>query len=109
MRPGMVVRVRQHERWSLVRGADGNWSLSLATWDATGTRFAAPQPLLAPLAPPSAASGPGFSVRAVDGQGRTLSDTALAAAHALIVTLRFGPSVRLGEITDSVRINVAVR
>jgi len=109
MRPGVVVRVRQRERWSLVRGGDGNWSLSLATWDATRNRFAVPQPLLSPLTPPAAREGPGLAVRAVDAQGRVLADTALADTHALLVTLRFRPSVRLGANTDSVRINVAIR
>jgi len=109
LRPGTLVRVLRRERWSLVLGGDGKWSLALATWDASRNIFAVPQPLLSPLASPSARTGAGFDVRAVDGEGRALADTALANAHALLVTLRSLPSARLGAITDSVRINVAGR
>jgi Tfp pilus assembly protein PilE len=109
VRPGVVVRVRQRERWSLVRGGDGNWSLSMATWDATRHRFAVPQPLLSPLSPPASHVGPGMVVRAVDAMGSVLPDSALAHTHALLVSLRFTTAVRTGAITDSVRINVAIR
>jgi len=109
LRPGATVRVLRRERWSLVLGGDGKWSLALATWDASRDIFAVPQPLLSPLASPSARTGAGFDVRAVDGEGRALADTALAGAHALLVTLRSLPTARLDAITDSVRINVAIR
>ncbi len=108
MRPGVVVRVLQHERWSMVRGADGNWSLSLATFDATRNTMSSPQPLLSPLAAPSAPSGPGLAVRAIDAQGRTLPDTALAQTRALMLTLRLATSARQHATTDSIRINVGI-
>lgn len=109
MRPGVVVRVLQHERWSLVRGADGNWSLSMATFDATRAAMTTPQPLLSPLSSPTAPSGPGLLVRALDGLGATLADTALRRTRALMLTLRLAPTSRHGAFADSVRINVGPR
>lgn len=106
MRPGAVVRVLQHERWSLVRGGDGNWSLTLATWDAARRAFNPPQPLLSPLSPPSAGAGAGLVVRAIDALGNPLPDSALAQARSVIVVIRYRPTGRLGVITDSVRIDV---
>jgi prepilin-type N-terminal cleavage/methylation domain-containing protein len=106
MRPGAVVRVLQHERWSLVRGGDGNWSLTLATWDASRHAFNPPQPLLSPLSPPSAGSGAGLVVRAIDALGNPLPDSALGQARSVIVVLRYRPTGRQGVITDSVRVDV---
>ena len=106
IRPGAFVRVLQRERWSLVRGGDGQWSLSLATWDALGRTFSTPQPLVSPLAAPTAPGGPGVTVRAIDAAGRQLDDSALARTRAVLVWLRSAPQTRLDIITDSVRINV---
>ena len=109
MLPGLAVRVVQRERWSLVRGGDGKWSLSLATWNAVRNTFNTPQPLLSPLAAPSAASGPGLSVRALDTQGRQLPDSARNSAVAVLLMLRGLPSPRDGAPIDSVRIHVGSR
>jgi hypothetical protein len=103
MRPGAMVRVLQRERWSLVRSTDGTWSLAIATWDEARTTFAAPQPLLAPLAPPS---GDGLRIRALDALGTPLADSALPRTRTLLVALRYAPTARRGIITDSVRIDV---
>lgn len=107
--PGLAVRVVQRERWSLVRGGDGRWSLSLATWNAVRNTFNTPQPLLSPLAAPSAAGGPGLIVRALDPQGRQLPDSARNSASALSLVLRGLPSPRDGALIDSVRIHVGSR
>jgi hypothetical protein len=104
--PGSPVRVLARERWSEVRGADGQWSLALASWDATRHRFSAPQPLLTPLAAPSAETGAGLTVRAEDGRGHPVADSALRHAVALVVTLRTATSASAGVTTDSVRIDV---
>ncbi len=106
IRPGALVRVLQRERWSLVRGGDGQWSLSLATWDALGRTFSTPQPLVTPLASPTAPGGPGLTVRAIDAAGQPLADNALARTRAILVWLRSAHQARLGIIADSVRINV---
>ncbi len=103
---GAMVRVLQREKWSLVRGGDGQWSLSLATWDAAGARFNTPQPLVTPLASPSAAGGPGVAVTALDVRGLPLPDSALALTRAVHVVLRSARHARFGQVTDSVRINV---
>jgi type II secretory pathway pseudopilin PulG len=105
-RPGAFVRVLQRERWSLVRGGDGQWSLALATWDALSRTFSTPQPVVAPLAAPTAPDGPGLLVRAVDAAGRHVADSGLADTRAVIVSLRSKQHARLGTIVDSVRINV---
>ena len=107
LRAGMPVRVLQRERWSLVRGGDGAWALSMATWDAARAAFNTPQPLLAPLASPSAAGGAGFVIRAIDARGAVVADTALAATRALIAILRAPRHAVYGTLSDSVRINVA--
>ncbi len=106
LRPGVAVRVVQRERWSLVRGGDGRWSLSLATWNAARNSFDVPQPLLSPLSAPSAAGGAGLVVRALDAQQRVVSDSALQTASALLIVLRGLPSRRDGAPLDSVRIHV---
>jgi prepilin-type N-terminal cleavage/methylation domain-containing protein len=103
MRPGAIVRVLQHERWSLVRSADGTWSLALATWDEARNTFGVPQPLLAPLAPPA---GDGLRARALDALGTPLADSALPRTRTLLVAIRYAPTARRGAITDSVRIDV---
>ena len=108
-RPGATVRVMQRERWSLVLGGDGRWSLSLATWDAGRNTFGTPQPLLSPLAAPSAGGGPGLAIRAIDAQGRALPDSSLTMATALLVVLRGLQSARDGAPIDSVRVHVAPR
>jgi Tfp pilus assembly protein PilE len=105
-RPGAFVRVLQRERWSLVRGGDGQWSLALATWDALSRTFSIPQPVVAPLAAPTAPDGPGLLVRAVDAAERQVVDSGLADTRAVIVSLRSKQHARLGTIADSVRINV---
>jgi type II secretory pathway pseudopilin PulG len=108
--PGMLVgapvRVLQRERWSLVRGGDGNWSLALATWNEARASFNVPQPLLSPLAAPSARDGPGFSARAITATGATLADSALTRTRSIIAVIRSTTHPRLGNLTDSVRINV---
>jgi len=109
LRPGAVVRVLQRERWSLVRGADDNWSLSLATWDPTRLRFAVPQPLLSPLATPSAMAGAGLETHALDAVGRRLPDSALARARSIVVVLRHATTGRHDIIVDSGRIDVGHR
>jgi prepilin-type N-terminal cleavage/methylation domain-containing protein len=106
LRPGAVVRVLQRERWSLVRGGDGQWSLSLATWDAGSRSFATPQPLVTPLAAPTAPSGPGLTIRAVDAAGRPFADSALSSTRSIAVRLNGAIHPRAGSLTDSVRINV---
>ncbi len=106
IRPGALVRVLQRERWSMVRGGDGQWSLSLATWDAGSRSFSTPQPLVTPLAAPTAPSGPGLTIRAVDAAGRRLADSALAQTRAIEVRLIGANHPRTGSLTDSVRINV---
>ena len=103
---GSPVRVLQRERWSLVRGGDGNWSLALATWDAARASFGTPQPLLSPLAAPSAPNGPGLSVRAISAAGTTLADTALNQTRSIVAVIRSTTHPRLSAHTDSVRINV---
>ncbi len=106
VRPGALARVLQRERWSLTRGGDGQWSLSLATWDALGRTFSTPQPLISPLAAPTAPGGPGVTFRAIDAAERQLADSALVRTRAILVWLRSAPQTRLDVITDSVRINV---
>ena len=108
LRAGMPVRVLQRERWSLVRGGDGAWALSMATWDAARAAFNTPQPLLAPLASPSAAGGAGFVIHAIDARGTVVADTALAATRSVIAILRAPRHAVYGPLSDSVRINVAV-
>ncbi len=103
---GAPVRVLQREKWSLVRGGDGTWALSLATWDAATNAFATPQPLASPLAAPSATDGAGLSVRAIDPAGSTVTDSALRSARSLLITLRTPRHPRDGLLFDSVRINV---
>lgn len=104
--PGAFLRVLQRERWSLVRGGDGQWSLSLATWNAIGRSFSTPQPLVTPLAAPTARGGPGFAVRAFDVGGRPITDSALSRTRAVDVRLSSAPHQRFGAHSDSVRINV---
>ena len=104
---GAPVRVLQREKWSLVRGGDGTWALSLATWDAARNAFTTPQPLASPLAAPSAPDGAGLSLRAIDYAGAPLPDSALRTARSLLVTLRTPRHPRDGTLTDSVRINVS--
>ena len=106
IRIGALVRVVQREKWSLVRGGDGQWSLSLATWDAGGARFGVPQPLVTPLASPSAPGGPGFVVAALDERGIPLADSALVAIRVVTALLRTARHARYGQYADSVRINV---
>jgi len=109
IRAGAQVRIVQREKWSLVRGGDGNWSLSLAAWDRVRNRYDAPQPLLSPLSAPGARGGSGFAVRALNASGDMVPESALFSAHALLVTLRIAPHARYGATTDSVRINVGAR
>lgn len=106
-RVGATVRVLQRERWSLVRGGDGAWALSMATWDATRATFNSPQPLVAPLAAPAAIGGPGFAVRAINSAGAIVADSTYAATRSLIAVLRAPRHALYGTIADSVRINVA--
>lgn len=106
LRVGALVRILQREKWSLVRGGDGTWALSLATWDAAANRFATPQPLASPLAAPAAPDGAGLALRAIDPAGITVTDSALRTARSLLVTLRTPRHPRDGLLTDSVRINV---
>lgn len=106
IRIGAVVRVLQRERWSLTRGGDGAWALSMATWDASRATFNIPQPLVAPLAAPTAAGGPGFAVRAINSAGAIVADSALATTRSLIAVLRAPRHALYGTVTDSVRINV---
>jgi hypothetical protein len=106
---GAPARVVQHERWSTVRGGDGQWSLSLATWNVATSRFSTPQPLVTPLAAPTAPGGPGFSVRAIDGAGNRLADSALHRTRSIITVLRSPAHPRTGALADSVRINVGTR
>ncbi len=105
-RPGTLVRVLQRERWSLVRGGDGQWSLALATWDALSRTFSTPQPVVTPLSAPTAPEGPGLLIRAVDAAGRQVADSGLARTRAVLVSLRSAKQARLGTIADSARINV---
>lgn len=105
-RPGALVRVLQRERWSLVRGGDGQWSLALATWDALSRTFSTPQPVVTPLAAPTAPEGPGLLIRAVDAAGRQVADSGLAHTRAVVVSLRSAKQARLDTIADSARINV---
>ena len=106
IRAGTIVRVLQRERWSLVRGGDGVWALSMATWDATRNAFDTPQPLVAPLASPSAAGGAGFGIRAIDARGTIVADSALTTTRSLIAVLRAPRHALYGALSDSVRINV---
>jgi prepilin-type N-terminal cleavage/methylation domain-containing protein len=106
VRPGALVRAAQRERWSLVRGGDGNWSLSQATWDASRGRYNVPQPLVTPLAAPGAPGGAGLSVRVVSAAGARLSTAELPRARAVLITLRSTVHPRFGQHVDSVRINV---
>ena len=106
---GAIVRVLQRERWSLTRGGDGAWALSMATWDASRATFNIPQPLVAPLAAPTAAGGPGFTIRAINSAGATVADSALATTRSLIAILRAPRHALYGSISDSVRINVSTR
>ncbi len=103
---GAPVRVLQRERWSLVRGGDGGWALSMATWDAARRAFDVPQPLLAPLAAPAAIDGAGFSIVAIDALGVRVPDSALATTRSLLAVLRAPRHQIYGVISDSVRINV---
>jgi prepilin-type N-terminal cleavage/methylation domain-containing protein len=106
VRPGAPIRVMQRQKWSLVRGSDGLWSLSLATWDAALARFATPQPLVSGLAAPSAPEGAGFAVRAEDSVGSTLSTALLTRTRHVSVRLRAARHPRYGSLTDSVLVNV---
>lgn len=106
---GAPVRVLQRERWSLVRGGDGNWSLTLATWNAARAAFNTPQPLLSPLAAPFAPDGPGLSVHAISAEGDTLAASALTRTRTIIAVIRSSTHPRLGNFTDSIRINVRTR
>ena len=106
VRAGTLVRVLQRERWSLVRGGDGAWALSMATWDATRSAFDTPQPLITPLASPAAAGGAGFVIRAIDARGALVADSALATTRSLIAVLRAPRHALYGSLADSVRINV---
>jgi type II secretory pathway pseudopilin PulG len=107
LRPGAPMRTLQRERWSLVRGGDGAWALSLATWNRGTRAFNTPQPLAAPLAAPSAPTGAGLVIRAIDATGTPLPDSALRNTRTLDITIRASPHVRYGTPSDSVRINVA--
>jgi type II secretory pathway pseudopilin PulG len=107
LRPGAPVRVLLREKWSLVRGSDLQWSLSMATWDAVARRFGTPQPLVTGLAAPTAAEGAGLAVAARDSAGGLLSGGALARTHAVRVVLRAVRHPRFGAIADSVQIHVA--
>lgn len=107
IRPGAIVRVLQRERWSLLRGADGLWSLSLATWDAASNRFDLPQPLLSALASPGSPFGRGFSVMATDSADHTLvDDSTLLRVRSIVAVLRSTRHALYGMRIDSVRINV---
>lgn len=103
---GAPVRVLQRARWSLVRGGDGAWALSMSTWDASRSAFQVPQPLLAPLAAPSAPGGAGFTVVAIDARGAVLPESNLSATRSLIAVLRAPRHQIYGNVVDSVRINV---
>ena len=107
-RPGTPVRILQRQRWSLLRSGSGDWSLAMATWDAPRNRFSTPQPLLAPLASPTAPGGPGFEVHALDALGATLPPGTLDSTRAITIVLRSEPrSARHRPILDSVQINVS--
>ena len=106
LHPGTPVRVTQREKWSLVRGGDGNWSLSLATWDVARAAFATPQPLLAQLAAPSGPDGPGLTFHAIDGRERRVADSALVTTRSVLIIMRSARHPRIGTLSDSVRINV---
>ncbi len=104
--PGAVLKVLQHERWSLLRGGSGEWSLALSAWDPARAQLGIPQPVHSPLASPIAPGGAGFSVRAVDTVGAVLTAGQLTRARSLLVVLRTPAHVRFGVTSDSVRINV---
>lgn len=103
---GAPLRVLQRERWSLVRGGDGAWALSMATWNAARGVFQVPQPLVAPLASPSAVGGAGFTISAIDTRGVTVIDSALVRTRSLVAVLRAPRHQMHGIVSDSVRINV---
>jgi type II secretory pathway pseudopilin PulG len=108
-RVGAVMRVAQRERWSLVRGGDGLWSLSLATWDAARGVSGVPQPLVSGLATPTSVAAAGFRVRAIDASGAALGAADLARTRSLLVDLRDATHSRFPTVIDSVRINVGGR
>ncbi len=103
---GAPLRVLQRERWSLVRGGDGAWALSMATWDAARGVFQVPQPLIAPLASPTAVGGAGFAISAIDSRGVAVIDSALVRTRSLFAVLRAPRHQIYGNVADSVRINV---
>jgi prepilin-type N-terminal cleavage/methylation domain-containing protein len=108
VRAGAPLAVLQRERWSLVRGGDARWSLSLATWDAAAGSFAVPQPLVAPLASPRSPDGAGLVVTGVDRDGSPVSDSTLQLIRSLRVLFRSERHPRAGLLTDSVQINVGI-
>jgi type II secretory pathway pseudopilin PulG len=103
---GAVLRIAQRERWSLVRGGDGRWSLGLALWDAARGASGVPQPLVSGLAKPSSAGAGGMAVRAVDASGATLTAAELHRTRSIFVALRSETQPRVPQSADSVRINV---
>ncbi len=96
--PGTPVRVLARERWAAYRGGDGRWALGLATWDHAADAWAAPQPVVAPIAP-----GTPFVASARDAAGLPLVAPALDRARTL--TLALGGHAR----RDSVVVHVPAR
>lgn len=74
IRAGTPVRITRQARFSVYRASDGTWQLGYREWSASTNRFAAPQPVVGPLVPPSASRPSGF--RYFDSTGAEL----LAAA-----------------------------
>jgi hypothetical protein len=85
--PGSGVRLLARERWHGYDGAGRVRTLGFATWDAGGGAWAAPQPVVAPLAP---AAERGLAVVAHDAGGRVLAAGALASAARVTVVVRAG-------------------
>lgn len=103
---GSPIRLLQRQKWSLIRSVGGEWALAMATWDPLRSAFTTPQPVVAPLASPTARSGPGFTVTALDSTHAPVGTGPLSRTRALHLSLRTPPNARSTSTTDSAHINV---
>jgi prepilin-type N-terminal cleavage/methylation domain-containing protein len=80
---GAPIRVTRPIRYSLYRGADGNWYLGQRDWSTASARFNSIQPVSGPFLSPAAG---GVAFRFLDSLGNTLA--APVANTRLIAALR---------------------
>lgn len=110
---GTPLRVTRQARFAIYRASDGTWQLGYREWNEPTHRFAAPQPVVGPLLPRSAARHSGF--RYFDSAGTELLPAAGPLDVRRIARIRLTASTLVparSVAQDSVRadsVDVALR